>query len=356
MKSRLLSVLLVLTLVFTLIPLTYAQDGGECFNLSAEDCAILTAAQENTAAATSFNVSNFRVDVNVGGIAALAAMSGDTSGSMSDISFSVVGSGPMAFDPAALESGDIFSAANIDLSMELTSAGLGDEDLNEAISFLLTGGIIYLEQNGMTIGIPVDTAMQAANLGGLGLPTGELSPEDLMSGTMDPSALLGGLDLSSMPDFSAIPNFATYERLADEDMMGMAATPYSLTFNLTALLQSTEFQTAMSDVMSSAASQDPSLAQMGMIIPLLARGITAELNVTHFVATDAFVHRLTVDLNGQLDLGMLMPASGSDAPQMDPITLDVHFEIDFDQFNESFDFTPPADATIVTPEMMGQGS
>jgi hypothetical protein len=73
------------------------------------------------------------------------------------------------------------------------------------------------------------------------------------------------------------------------------------------------------------------------------------------VGSDLLIHKLSVDINGSLDLATLMQAGGSqsqNAPQIPPITLALHFEVTLDQLNGTFDIAAPEGATILTDEQL----
>jgi len=78
------------------------------------------------------------------------------------------------------------------------------------------------------------------------------------------------------------------------------------------------------------------LQMMGMILTPMLQGTT--LSFQQWIGTeDQFLHRLALDMNINVNLGMFGEA---DTP---PITGAFHFEADLDQVNETFDIAAPTE-------------
>jgi hypothetical protein len=176
-----------------------------------------------------------------------------------------------------------------------------------------------------------------------------LSVEDLMSGNIDPADFgldLSGLDsidpaaLEGLANMPAIPGFINFERLGDESMMGQNMSPYSLTFDLTALFASTEFQGVLNQLLGAAAS-DPTIGSIAPMVPMLMDGMAGQVNVTQFVgADDNIIHRLTFSTDFSLDMGALFGA-----PDMEPVALDLDFAVNISEVGNIFNIVAPEGAT-----------
>lgn len=365
MKTRLLSLLLVLVLLMGMVPAANAQGDDSslvCYNLSAEDCALLVGALANSEGIESFNM-NFSLDFSLSGLSVFGAMmgTGAEEGMPGDITFHVDGSGPFA-----MLMSDAMPPIIMDLALNAMMNSGADSE-SGTINIRIVDDYIYFSDpdSGEWKGLLFEDAMQFAEdemgLGGMfgegGMPEGELNPEDLL-GT-DPNALMEAAGLGE--DAAAlleIPGFINHVRLADQDMMGQSMHVFELTLDFAPLFASTEFQNILNTSISQASEADPEAAQMAMMVPMLLGGLTGSVVQTQMVgATDNFVHGYGLDLNAALDLAALMPpsSSGADAPQLPPINLVVGFDVSLDQINETFEVTAPEGATILTAEDLRSG-
>lgn len=349
MKSRLLAFLLVIILVLSLAPLASAQDTVMCFNLSADDCAILQAADAKSAEMTSFRIDyTFNLDANVSSLAAMGLSEGAGPGT---IKITSSGGGPFMLDMAKLVEDPTQAIA---LAMDLVAAfsdGTTDESAN--VSFVIVDGVFYMKnpEGEEWVGFSLADAMAMS-----GLPIDPMSLMGSGAGT-DPTALLGaaGMGMGDMEALANIPGFINQERLADEAMMGQTMYPFRTTIDLAALFAAPEFQTMLNQAMSAAggASGDSSMAMMGAMIPMLLSNSTLTISTTQWIgADDLFTHRFTLDVNASVDLNALMSAAGgtSDAPKLDPITVVLNLAVDLSEINSSFDISAPAGATMMPME------
>ncbi len=373
MKLRIVSFLLVLALILSLAPIASAQGGAPCYNLPQADCNVLLAAQANTEENLNSFQMQFMVDLNIGGLSTLSAMFGGassaSSASIDNFVFHVEGQGPFAADPEA-SAADAMNAFAMALDMD-ASAVMGTDEQSGPLSFVIVDGVYYqieppmdLSEMGITgvVGITLEQlitlAMEQAGMSGL--PGGAMTPDNTTGVT--PDAMLEqfaaneGLmqALQNMPAAEDIPGFISLERLADEDVLGQTMSPFSLSVDFSTLFASQEFQTVLQQAISGAAESDPSAGQMGMMIPMLLSGVTLTADVTQWVGSDQFIHKLGADINGSLDLAALMPPSSQsqNAPQIPPITFALHFEVTLDQLNGTFDIVAPEGATVLTDEQL----
>jgi|GEM_PF-6892357 len=374
MKLRIVSLLLALALILSLVPIANAQGGAPCYNLPQADCDVLLAAQANTEENLNSFQMQFMVDLTIGGLGTLGAMFGGASGAGStgpdQFVLHVEGEGPFAANPEA-SAADAMNAFAMALNMN-ASAVMGTDEQAGPLSFVIVDGVYYqieppidLSEMGITgvVGITLQQVMTLAmeQAGVSGLPGGAMTPDNITGvspdAMMEQFAANEGLmqALQNMPAAEDIPGFISLERLANEDVLGQAMSPFSLSVDLSTLFASQEFQAVLQQAVSGAAESDPSAAQMGMMIPMLLSGVTLTADVTQWVGSDQFIHKLSVDINGSLDLATLMQAGGSqsqNAPQIPPITLALHFEVTLDQLNGTFDIAAPEGATILTDEQL----
>ena len=367
MKTRFLSsLLLVLVMLVGMVPAVNAQGGDSvCFNLSADDCAILTGALANSENMNSFNM-NFTADFSLSGLSTLGAMmgAGSDEGMPGDITLHVEGSGPYA-----MVSSETFPPIILDVALNAMFDS-GSDSQSASMEFRIVDGYMYFTDpdTGEWAGMLVQDAMTYAEneMGLTGLfgsggdmPGGELNPQDLMNS--DPAALMDaaglGEDAAALLD---VPGFINHVRLADQDMMGQSMHVFELTLDFTPLFASTEFQNILNTAITQATEADPEAAQMAMVVPMLLGGLSGNLVETQMVgADDNFVHGTGVDLNASLDLGVLMPpssSSSSDTPQLPPIDLGFSFNVNLDQINETFSVAAPEGATMLTADDLSSSS
>ena len=366
MKNRVSLLLLVCLLAFVSV----ASAQTDCLNLSEADCAIITGAEANSENVKSAQLS-FELDFSLGGLEAFAP---EAAGG---VEFHISGQGPFTStgtpDPSDLMSGDVatfMGLINTSMDMQIDVNVPGEEPISTPFSFAIVDGTLYFSdpESGEWIGMTGETVSQLADqsmgaMGGLGGSGtgGAPDPSELM-GQLPPELLtaLSSIDAEAL---AATPGFLNYQRLGDEQLMGQNMIPFQFTADFGTLFKSAEFQNAVQQIMQAAATMDTGsdsaeAAQMMMIVPMFLQGTTGTFNVTQWVgSTDQFVHQVAIDLQGAMDLSMLMGASGGSAgAQMQPITLDLHIQIGFDQINETFDIQAPEGAQMLTPEMMGMGS
>ncbi len=373
MNNRVSLVLLVFACLLALVPGASAQT--DCLNLAASDCEILTAAEANSENMKSAQLS-FAFDFSLGGLEAFAP---EAAGG---VEFHISGQGPFTStgvpDPSVLMSGDagaFLALINTQMDLNLDVTVPGEAPVSTPFSFVIVDGTLYFAdpESGQWVGMTGETVSQLAEqsmglmsaMGG----TGGVDPSTLS----DPTAVMGQLPpelltaLSSVdPEaLAATPGFLNYQRLADEQMMGQAMIPFQFTADFGTLFKSTEFQSTVNQIVQAASqmeTDDPEAAQNAAMaaafVPMILNGTTGALNVTQWVgSTDQFVHQVAIDLQAAMDLSMLAAAAGeSSAGDMQPITLDLHIQVSFDQINGTFEIAAPEDAQILTPEMMGMGS
>ena len=359
MKNRILSLMIVFLLILSTAPLALAQgiDDMICVGLSEADCAILMEATAKSEEITSFYM-DFAVDFTLGNLGAVAMMMGETE-EVGDITLNVEGAGPFMTDMAVMPPAKMELAINAEMND-------GTQTDGGSINLIMVDGVIYASEDGgatwegvtfedaLNAMEPIDRAMLEGLLGGdlSELPEGALSPNDLAAG--NPLAMLEefGLSEEDIMALSRVECFVTQQRLADQEMMGQTMYVFETVIDLGPLFASPEFSNVMNAVMAAAAEEDPSAAEMGMMIPMLLSGLDLTITQTQYIgADDMFVHGLAMDMALAFDLSMLM-GGGQGGQEIPPIMMDAHFDVTLDQINSMFDIVAPEGAVMVDPNEM----
>ncbi|GAB1420316.1 hypothetical protein MASR2M15_04070 [Anaerolineales bacterium] len=311
MKSRFIVLLLVLLMV---VPFVGAQEEMACFGFSEADCAVLMSATANSATVTS---ASFDIDMslNVTGV--------PESGPINAV---VTGSGQFmwaeGFDPATLAnmgSMDSFPGAlKVDLNVV---ANDGTADQNMVLSVVIVDDVIYVlnPEDGKWYGSPISEMSDGM---------------EQSMGVDDPAEALGamGMDpamIESLTALSEVPGFITTVREGDT---------FKVVINLTTLFSAPEFMTILQEV--GEASGDASMAQMGMILPMIIS--EAEISVSETVDTGLnVINGVGLTAHASIDAGML-----SGETDMDPIVVDFSFNINLRGINEGADIVAPEGAIM----------
>lgn len=359
--KKLLSFVLVIMLVL-LVPAVAAQDGDSiCFNLSAEDCAILTAASASTDTITSFN-QTFYIDFSLTGLSLLT-------GGPDAVTANISGFGPFVVGA----SGDLPFAFSLDMDVALDD---GMDSINVSLPFAIVDGILYTLFGDEVVGIPLDEeALDMLDLGDLTGGLLDLDADDLLGspGMMAPTNLgeLFGTDDAGMEVDDFVLNYLDHQRLPDAMMMGQTMYPFALTLDLTGMIRSPEVQELINELLGFAdmlggmgnddMMADPMLGMMLGIVPMLLEGIEGQFAITQYVSADSgYISKLTVDLDLALDLGLLfgMGAPQEGMPEFPPIVVDLTFDVELTDINENLVVTAPEGARMITPaelEAMSMG-
>lgn len=351
MKTRFFSILVVLSLLVSIVPATSAQDGDEliCFNLPADDCALLLAATANSENAQSFSL-DYTVDISLTGIGTLGTMMGEGTGGGGDTAINITGSGVYMADPTA------FPPAAIETTFDATMSGTENE--SDTINVIVVDGFIYNTNTETETweGRSIAEMMNSPEVAGLlGTFMGSGDASDLPGGALDPGSLLGG-NMSSMLEgvgdlttLLEIPGFIDHVRDANVEMMGQEVAVFKLNVDMAPLFASAQFQSLMTNALSAAAAEDPDVASAGMLLPMLLAGTSITVVETQYVGLDDnFIHGMGLDLVANLDMSALMGASASTEMELPPIVLEINFMVTLDQINETFDIAAPADAVIIS--------
>lgn len=359
MKKRVLSLLMVVMIVLAAAPTVFAQGTEDmmCVGLSEADCAILMEATAKSEEIESFFM-DFSVDMTLSNLGAVAMMMGETE-EVGDITMNIAGNGPFMTDMTVMPPARMAMTVDAEVND-------GTEVDGGNVQIVIADGVIYSSEDagatweGITFEDalnsmdPSDRAMIEGLLGGdlSELPEGALSPNDLAAGS--PFAMLEefGLSEEAIMSLVDVPGFITQQRVADEEMMGQTMIVFESVVELAPLFASEEFATVLNGVMAVAAEEDPSVAEMGMMVPMLLSGLDVTITQTQYIgADDMYVHGLGLDFLLSFDLSMLM-GGGEGGQEIPPIVLDFQFDVTLDQINEAFDITAPEGAVMLSADSM----
>jgi hypothetical protein len=327
MKKMMVLSLMLVALMAMFIPTTSAQGTG-CYNLPQADCDYINAAAANTATATSFT-QKFSLNVEISGLEGLAMLSPGLPGS---VSLQVAGEGPLVVDSA-----DEFPV-NLNLPMSVTVDGTPAE-----VGFSVVDSVLYLTYDGQSVGIPI---IEFLNQAGLGSMLGD----GAMTGNMD--------SLGSLGSMFPVDNFIDYTRGADVDWNGMSVSPFVFTFDVSGLLQSPEMSSMlgmMGPMLGGGAEADPTTTMILAALPQMMAGIDMQFDVTQYAGADNFIHKLTVNFDGTVDLDAIIGAAmggGGQSMGLGVVTIVIDFDVELTQINEALTVTAPEGAVMVTPEQL----
>lgn len=347
MKKFALAFIMMLVLALTIAPSVSAQEDG-CFNLSAEDCAIINAATANSNNITSFN-QNFSIDFTASGLETLAMFS---PGVPPEVSFNVVGSGPFSLLPDA----EIPLATSLNMVVN-ADFGEGAQIDGFVVPFAIVDNYVYFPTGSELVGVPIsaEDLGELAASSGLGFDPTTMMGED-MTGMMEG---MGGLAEA----FAGFESFVDYQRLPDADVAGQTVYPFQFSIDLGGILNSPEFVEAMNMVGGMAAGMlgeeagaEEMAGMMSMLTPLL-QGIDSTIVVTQGVgADDNFIHSLTLDWDLSADLSALM---GGEPGSMAPIVANFLFNVELTDINSNPSISAPEGARLLTEEeaaaLLGEG-
>ncbi len=334
MKKRLF-ILIAMLVVLSLVPFASSAQTPNCFELSAEDCAIITSAAENSQQNMTSWTQSFGLTVTGDGLEVLAAAA---DGVPAAFSLTVNGSGPFAFTPDDMDAPVTFALPMV----------VNIDDMEIPMELALTNGFLYTDLPGELVGFPLSAAEDE-------LPMPEDTPGNLAE-LLDLGADATGGAAAGADQF--LGSFVNYVRLADADVMGQTVYPFEFALDVTALLNSPEFQqglTQASGLLGALGVEGEDAADFEMIfqlLPMLLSGVESDLAITQSVgADDNFIHRIEIDFNFAIDLGMLMGAGGgADAPEVPPITVGVNFWVEMSDINAPVTVAVPEGARELTEE------
>lgn len=406
MRSKVLSLLLVLVLLLATFSTALAQTEPFCGDLDEADCALLTTATENMMDVASYTaeaeyraqlvgipglpLSEASVDVMVGGAfayddAALAAAQQlgmatsqeDIAALMSDspelfVDFYNGWSFDAQIDVAISE--DLAAALSADAGVAIPTA--------LAVPLILKDGILYVDVTELAPLMEGGEGME----GWIGFELGRVLEASVEQGvfeqaaaSMDPEAMAmaGGEDAATvaalmglqaaLSDPKAFEQFQTIERADDEDVNGMPVAVFVTTFDVLSFISSPQFVDLIMGLADSGAlgADAPTTADieqgmqmLGLMGPMLFQGLTSESTTMASIDEPNYIvgqsSLFSWDLAGLLQMAAMSGAVPADEMPTGESKIEISTSVMNADFNEPQEIEAPADAQIVPAEAMMQ--
>jgi len=350
MKFRMFALLALLVMLAGIVPFAAAQDVPDlnCLDLSEADCAIVNAAMENTAKMQSFT-QTFSFSQSLSGSNALLGATGGM-----DSATTAEGGGPIVIDFTQMKGEEPYKG----VSMAFEVTGASGED-SGTVSFVIVDGIFYIQgEDGAWKGVAISELMQMEGMTVMGMDMSMMSPENMAGMAENPMAALGEMEMGdfNLQSVLEIPGFLKQERLADETVDGQNMAVFAYTADISALFQSEEVTTALSEavagMMSSGASSGQGgamMQQMGAMLPVILESTVGEVTLTRWIGVDdQFAHRLELDVSATIDL--FGGATSDNVTPIPPIEFKLNLLVDLTDINATTAPTAPEGATIVPVE------
>lgn len=295
----------VLALVLALVPGAFAQDGT--FGLGEADFALFSAANANSASATSFTYE-FALDLAVTGI------------EDGEATATINGSGAMSS-----EDGIAFS-----LVTEGTAVSNGEETPTN-VEIRVIGDMLYVNTGEGWQGAKLEDVASIAG-GAAGLP---ISPEDMMSGDMSDLGPMGDM-MGGLAGFDP-SGYISIERLDDAD--GLAH--FSASLDVAGLLASDELSVILGMAVGGAMGSGDEMTaeeagQMGQMLGMMFGDASVTLDQYVNVDTE-MVERAVLSINFPLENLVGEPGAG----------IMLTFDIQLSAFGEAVSIEVPADVEIM---------
>ncbi len=402
MRSKSLSLLLVVLLLLASFSTALAQDEPFCGDLDAADCELLTTATENMA-----DVASYKASANYG-----ASLIGLPGLPLDEASVMVGVDGAFAYDDAALAAAGVLAGAQtqediaaimvespealvdfyngwafdmaiaVDISEGLADALSADAGIAIPASFsvplILVDGVLYVDvtevaplidgMQDMTgwIGFELGPVLEAAaEQGLLEEAAGQMDPA-AMGGDMDPAtaALFAGAQ-AMLGDPKTFEPYTTVERKDDSVIGDLDVAVFASTLDVVGFISSPEFVGLIKDLAASgalgedapsAADIDQAMMMLGMMGPMIFEGLTSQSTVavgldepSYIVAQDS---EFSWDLSGLLSMAAMSGALPSDMMTSGSSMIEFVTSVVNSEFNEPQEITAPADAMMVPAESM----
>ena len=404
MRSKIVSLLLVVVLLLASFSTALAQSEPFCGDLSDEDCALLT-----TAAANMMDVASYQAAADYS-----ATLVGVPGLPLSEASVNVMVDGAFAYDDAALAAAaaladvqtqediaavmvespevilDFYNGWSFDMviaaeiSADLAAALSADASvaIPEAFSvpLILVDGVLYVD---VTDVAPLIDGMQDMT-GWIGFEFGpviEAAAEQGMfeeaAAQMDPAAMSGGMDPASAAAFAGVQAmmsdpkaFEPYTSVVrgDDDVINDAdVAVFVSSLDIAGLISSPEFvelikglaaSGALGEDAPSAADIDQAMMMLGMMGPMIFEGLVVEnttavnIEEPNFVVAQASV--FSWDLAGLMQMAAMSGAVPADMMPSGASMVEFVTTVVNSAFNEPQEITAPADALMVPAESMMQ--
>ncbi len=333
--KRLLMLVILASGLMLAAPVLAQGDGYPCFNLAAEDCAIIVTAGQNAAQMTSFAFL-YDLEFSATGLLPLAlfidlpeeirfASAGEgrfviADDTPADLQLSLSANGALEDEPAL--------AAQLELTIVDGVAYLRDVAGDSAtMGFVLDAESLrsLLDALGITLDLPLEAVLEGnpANFG-------EFIQLDQLGGALNPS----GADIAPFSDFVRGDDLL----LATDNTL----QEFVYTLDINALLASPEFGQLLA-LASGQAADDPTLGFLLQLLPVLLREVDATLFILQYVDAD------TGQLSAvTLDFALLFDINAALSPGRagDPVDVRLLFTLTLYDVNTAAVVIPPPDAQI----------
>lgn len=404
MRSKVLSLLLVLVLLLATFSTALAQAEPFCGDLDEADCALITTATENMKEIASYT-AGAEYSAQLVGIPGLP---------LSEASVQVMVGGAFAYDDAALaaaqqlgmatgqeelaalmsDSPELFvdfyngwsfdAQIDVSVSEELAAALSADAGVEIptalAVPLILKDGILYVDVTELAplmqggegmegwIGFELGRVLEAsAEQGVFEQAAASMDPEAMaMAGGEDAAtvAALMGLQ-AALSDPTAFEQFQTIERADDEDMDGMSVAVFVTSFDVLSFISSPQFVDLIMGLVDSgalgadaptAADLEQGMQMLGLMGPMLFQGLTSESTTMISIDEPNFVVGQSTlfswDLAGLLQMAAMSGQLPEGIDPSAPIAVDFQTAISNSGFNEPQTIEAPADAMMIPLEAM----
>lgn len=408
MRSKVLSLLLVLVLLLATFSTALAQAEPFCGDLDEADCALLTTATENMMDVASYTA----------GAEYSAQLIGLPGLPLSEASVNVMVGGAFAYDDAALAAAqqlgmatsqeeiaalmsdspelfvDFYNGWSFDaqidvvVSEELAAALSADAGVaiptELAVPLILKDGILYVDVTELAplmeggagmegwIGFELGRVIEAAaEQGAFEQAAASMDPEAMaMAGGEDAAtaAALMGM-AAAMSDPTAFEEFQTIVRADDEDMDGMSVAVFVTSFDVLAFISSPQFVDLIMGLVDSgalgpdaptAADLEQGMQMLGLMGPMLFQGLTSESTTMVSVDEPSYIVGQSTlfswDLAGLLQMAAMSGAIPADEMPSGESKIEIFTSVLNGDFNEAQEIETPADAQIVPAEAMMQSA
>lgn len=406
MRSKSVSLLLVVILLLASFTTALAQDEPFCGELDSADCELLTAANENMKDVSSYQAS----------AAYSAALIGLPGLPLAEAWVNVMVDGAFAYDEVAMaaamelagvqaqedvaalmaESPELFvdfyngwafdMVIAVDISEDLAAALSADAGVAIPAAFnvplILKDGVLYVDTTDVA---PLIEGMEGMEgwlgfeLAGVIEAAAEQGMFEEAAAQMDPAALMSGSDMdattvgalvglqAALSDPKAFEAYMSIVRAEDDAIDGTDVAVFVTEMDILALISSPEFvelikglaeSGALGEDAPSAADIDQAMMMLGMMGPMLFEGLTSEsvtavsLDEPNYVVAETSL--FSWDLSGLLQMAAMSGALPADEMPADVSLIEFSTSVVNSDFNEPQEIEAPADATVIPAEAMMQ--
>ncbi len=406
MRSKVLSLLLVLVLLLATFSTVLAQAEPFCGDLDEADCALLTTATDNMKDVASYQagaeysaqligipglpLSEASVDVSVGGAfayddAALAAAQQLSMATSQEEMAALMSDSPEVFV-------DFYNGWSFDAQIDV----LISEDLAAALSadagveipaelsvpLILKDGILYVDVTELAplmqggegmegwIGFELGRVLEAAaEQGVFEQAAASMDPEAMAMASGEDAATVAALmGLSAaLSDPTAFEQFQTIERADDEDMDGTSVAVFVTSFDVLSFISSPQFVDLVMGLVDSgalgadaptAADMEQAMQMLGLMGPMLFQGLTSESTTMVSIDEPNYIVGQTSlfswDLSGLLQMAAMSGAIPADEMPSGESKIEIATSVVNSDINGPQEIEAPADAQIVPAEAMMQ--